>query len=193
MNIFRICADYDTFQYLLPKTEADYIKCLDREGEPFENWQIPTQICYKKTKKDQKKRSDFNASCFFSGILLMEEALATKMVADFGLSAQLLPINTPEKEEKFVFVNILGGVSAVLEAYMHQKVYVGFQKLSQEKTEYPPELEHKYLFDANILEINAIFRDKWLNSFYFCTDIFVKWAENNGVKGLRFENAGIIN
>ncbi len=192
MNIFRIYADYDNFQYLIQKTEVDYINCLDREGKSFENWQIPTQICYKKTKKDQKKRSDFNASCFFDGILLMEEALAAKMVADFGISAQLLPINTPEKEEKFVFVNILGGISAVLEAYMHGKVYVGYQKLSQDKKEYPPELEHKFLFDAKTLETNAIFRDKWLNSSYFCTDVFVKWAETNGVKGLRFETAGIV-
>lgn len=191
MEIYCMKADLDVFQFLIHKNDEDYINTLDREGKPFTDWQTPIQIIHK-SKESRKKRKDFNVSNFFSGMLFMEENLAKKMVLDFSLNAQLLSIETPELKDKFVYVNLLGGVPAILEAYMHDKVYVGYDKISTEKTEYPPELDGKYLFDEKILAQHHIFRDKWINSFYFCTDVFKKWAEDNDVKGLVFENIGIV-
>lgn len=195
MNIYSISADFDNFLYLIQEKESDYIDILDKEGQEIHKWKEPTQIIYKKKKKDSKGiRKDFNASAYFSGILLMEEQLANKMVADFKLSAQLLPIKTPELEEKFVFVNILGGIPAILECFYYDEDELWRAEHMPKMLTQPvfPELHGKYAFDKAILEQNPIFRDAKMKSFYFCTDVFVQWAKENNIKGLRFDNAGII-
>lgn len=195
MKIFTINQNYDDFLYLIQETEQDYINTLGKEGERIENWRIPTQVIFKKSKKEMKnKRMDFTASSFFNGILLMQESLAQKMVRDFHFSAELLPIHTPEMPEPFVFVNILGGKKAVIEAFYYTTDELWAAKHMPKTLNKPvfPELQGKYAFDEVILRENALFRDEKYNGFYFCTDIFVSWAEENGVKGLQFEEAGII-
>lgn len=195
MNIYTISSNYDEFLYLLHETDKDYIDILGIEGKKIENWEIPTQVIFKKSKKEMKnKRTDFNASSFFNGILLMQEHLAQKMVQDFHLSAQLLPIHTPETPEPFVFVNILGGKKAVVEYFYYTDDELWAAEHMPKTLDKPvfPELDGKFAFDEQILRENPVFRDEKYNGFYFCTDVFINWAEENGVKGLRFENAGII-
>lgn len=201
MNVYLIKQNLNDFQYLLQEKEADYINTLDKEGEKIENWRVPTWKIFVPNKKSTKKRKDFNASSFFSGKLMMEETLATKMVAKFNLSAQLLPINTPELEQQFVFVNILGRISAVVDTFWYtadeleqanDKMNIFAPKTDKPKRKIYPELHGKHLFDRKIIEENPIFRDKWFKGFYFCTDIFIKWAEEQQIKGLLFENAGIL-
>ena len=194
MQVFLIKQNLDDFQYLLQETETDYIDTLDKEGKEIKKWHIPTWKLYIPNKKSLKKRKDFNASSFFSGKLFIEKSLAEKMVIDFNLSAQLLSINTPEMEENFVFVNILGGVKAVLKDfwYTEDELWTAKHMPKTLTHEVFPELDGKYLFDRQIIAQNPIFRDKKFKGFYFCTDVFVKWEEENNLKGLNFENAGVL-
>lgn len=190
MDVYTLHTDFDHFQYLLQKTEEDFINVLDREGELFENWKEPTWVLYKKP----GKRKDFNVSNYFSGVFLMEENLAKKMEADFNLNVQLLPIKTPELTDKFVFFNILGSVPAIVDTFWYdtEELWNAKHMPKALTREVLPELHGKYAFDAKILEQNPFFRDTWFKGFYFCTDVFVQWAKDNNVKGLRFENAGVI-
>lgn len=201
MQVSLIKQNLDDFQYLLQEKEEDYIDTLDKEGKEIKKWRIPTWKLYNSDEKSLKKRKDFNASSFFSGKLFMEKSLAEKMTEDFNLSVQLLPINTPEMQENFVFVNILGGVKAVIKHFWYtaeeleqanDKMNLFAPKSAKPKKEIRPELDGKYLFDSQIVAQNPIFRDKKFKGFYFCTDVFVKWAEENQIKGLEFENAGIL-
>ena len=96
MDIFEIAQNYDEFQFVLHKTDADYIDVLDHEGEVIKNWKTPTWTIFSKTQREKKLRRDFNASCYLSGILIIEEYIANKIISDFGVQAQLLPVSTPE-------------------------------------------------------------------------------------------------
>ncbi len=199
-NVYQIGQDYDRFQYILHASDEDFIKLDEKEGEFIENWKVPTWILTNFRKKDKKKRTDFQASSFFSGILIMEKQWAEKMLTDLNISAQLLPIHTPEFDREFVFVNLLGKVKAVVEHFFYtsdeleqayDKMNI-FDKNPQPQKEIFPELHNKFAFNKNIIEKTPIFRDEQFCNFYFCNDAFVEWTEKNRIGGLDFENAGIV-
>ncbi|MDO4895975.1 MAG: hypothetical protein Q3971_01325 [Moraxella sp.] len=196
MNVYEIKSNFDEFLYLIHETQDDYIATLDKEGESFKQWVEPTWVIYyPKTKKERKgKREDFNASCFFNGILLIWEDLAKKMINEFDVTAELLLINTPEIKEKFVFVNILGGIPAITQSFWYSSYELWAAEHMPKSLTKPvfPQLQGKFAFDKEILMRNPVFRDKKFNNCYFCTDTFVQWAKANDIKGLRFENAGIV-
>ena len=51
MDIFEIAQNYDEFQFILNKSDADYIDVLDNEGELIKNWKTPTWTIFSKTKR----------------------------------------------------------------------------------------------------------------------------------------------
>ena len=137
MDIFEIAQNYDEFQFVLHKTDADYI----------------------------------DASCYLSGILIIEEYIANKIISDFGVQAQLLPVSTPEFEKKFVFMNLLGTIPAI------------------DNTRNYPETNN-FIFKETIIGNKQIFRDSNYPSQYFCTSKFVDWIREHSVNGLRFDKVG---
>lgn len=78
MQVYLIRQNYEEFVYLLQETEADYIDTLDKEGKEFKKWKTPTWKIFEKGKKKLKLRKDFNTTCWFSSILIMEKSLAEK-------------------------------------------------------------------------------------------------------------------
>ena len=171
MDIFEIAQNYDEFQFVLHKTDTDYIDVLDNEGEVIKNWKTPTWTIFSKTQREKKLRRDFNASCYLSGILIIEEYIANKIISDFGVQAQLLPVSTPEFEKKFVFMNLLGTIPAI------------------DNTQNYPETNN-FIFKEAIIGNKQIFRDSNYPSQYFCTSKFVDWIREHSVNGLRFDKVG---
>lgn len=172
MDIYEITQD-NNFQFILHKEESDFINNLvSTEKElPMLNWQAPTWCLFNKTKKDVKKRLDFNASCFFSGTLILEKNIAKQMVNHFNLKAQLLPIITPELEKEFVFCNIINSIPAIPNPRDSDKI-------------------GKFAFSKNCINKNIIFRDSFYLYQYFCTDKFIDYTIKNCILGLDFKKYG---
>ena len=171
MDIFEIAQNYDEFQFILHKSDADYINVLDNEGETIKNWKTPTWTIFSKTQREKKLRLDFNASCYFPGILIIEEYIANKIISDFKVQAQLLPVSTPEFEKKFVFMNLLGSIPAIDDARSYSET-------------------NNFTFNKSNIVNKQIFRDSNYSSQYFCTSKFVDWIREHNVNGLRFDKAG---
>ena len=171
MDIFEIAQNYDEFQFILNKSDADYIDVLDYEGEKIKNWKTPTWIIFSKTKREKKLRLDFNASCYFSGILIIEQYIANKIISDFEVQAQLLPVLTPEFEKNFVFMNLLGSIPTIDDTHSYSET-------------------NNFTFKKSNIGNKQIFRDSNYSSQYFCTSKFVDWIRENKVNGLRFDKVG---
>ena len=124
-----------------------------------------------KLREKKKLRRDFNASCYLLGILIIEEYIANKIISDFGVQAQLLPVLTPEFEKKFVFMNLLGAIPAI------------------DSTRNYPETNN-FIFKEAIIGNKQIFRDSHYPSQYFYTSKFVDWIREHSVNGLRFDKVG---
>ena len=177
MNVYRARTDYEHFQLLLPNDrEHDYFK--DTLGERIESWDASiTWALFNKTAKDCKRRKDFNACCYYSNILFFENTYEEKLQNLLSPHVQLLPVNAPEVNKTFLYVNILNVIDAINEDNLTEE-----EALERSRNE-------EYIFRMKNVKDKTIFRDSIYKS-YFCTDKFIDWCNSNGVLGLRFVVAG---
>ena len=177
MNLYKIKTDYDHFQLLLPKDrEHDYFK--DTLGEPIGSWDASiTWALFNKTAKDRKRRKDFNACCYYSNILFFENTYEEKLQALISPHVQLLPVNAPEVNKTFLYVNILNLVDAINEDNLTTE-----EALERARN-------NERIFRIENVKDKTLFRDS-IYKGYFCTDKFIDWCSSNDVVGLRFVIAG---
>lgn len=179
-NIYEIKPDFDNFRYALPKANAPENKMLT---ELFFNLpcgyslapDFPTfkfELFVDRRKRKDKRRMDFNVSCWNSEYFICDYDTKLKVEKKFGNKFELFPVET-DLDRDFYYVNCLTAIDAI----------------KAEDRDLPYDELKSFLRD-NIKD-EIIFKDNVFN-FYYVTDEFVKWVEDNDIKGMRFTLAGYM-
>ncbi|QSW87296.1 hypothetical protein J0383_13420 [Flavobacterium endoglycinae] len=178
MDIYKIGSDYENYRFLIP---FDDNGLTSTDGTSLiKNWKSCNYFLFKDPKKKTDTRKiDFKASCYHSGVLMIEENykdIFTKLSEE---SIEYLKINTPELNDSFYIANIIKSVETIeYEGISHEDFMNSFKNGTM-----------KFKLE-NILN-KEIFRDKRFSSFYFCTQKFIDKINEINITGLKFTNAGI--
>ncbi|WP_371923048.1 imm11 family protein [Flavobacterium sp. B183] len=133
---------------------------------------------YRSKKKQDNRRLDFDASCYYTGILLINEKNRNLLANKLSEKIEILDVET-DLSEKFYFVNLLTKIDCINKDNKSNSDIMLMVR------------ENNISFKKNNISDNIIFRDDKLSSSYFCTNEFVNFIAENDIKGLRFEKVGI--
>jgi hypothetical protein len=177
MNIFKIASNYKDFKFLVCSQEED--TNIDFDGQSLEKTWKPIKFeifCDKKKKKDNR-REDFDASCYYDGILLVNEKTKKIFTEKMSEYVEILPVITDK--DSFFFVNVVNKIDAIkdidtlpVEAVMEMA------------------RNNNYKFDYNQVKEQLIFRDNRMYFHYFVTDKFIHLMQEYEIRGLEYEIVG---
>lgn len=180
MDIYRISQNYDDFKFFVYNENSNSSqRTLDFKGQilgnDYEN--LDLKIFVDPKKKKDVRSTDFDASCYYTGILLVNEKFKNLLIEKLNSDIEILNVNT-ELSEVFYFVNLL-------------KIIDCINKDNKSNSEIMTMVrENNITFKKDNIQNDLIFRDNKLTSSYFCTSAFVDFVNTNNIKGLRFEKVG---
>ena len=173
MNIYEIKSDYDVFNFFVFKqgSKSNY---LNFEGQKLGGSWNPLQL---EIFREKGKKEDFDASCYFDGILIVNAELKKIFEVNYGEKIEVLPVNTDRG--LYYFINVTNKIKAI-------------KNIDKMTTEEIMEMVRNkcYTFDLQIVKDQGIFRDSKMSANYFVTDSFIRLMNNNRIKGLRYEKIG---
>lgn len=181
-NVYKIDPDYDHFRYLLPLSRKE-VKNNELLWELFLNLpsgsslgpNFPTfkfSLFVDSRKKKDKRRMDFNVSCWNSHSFICDDETKLHFQEKFGSKCEIFPVET-DLDKDFYYVNCLTVIDAI--------------KAEDRKKKYG---ELVSFIRGNIKE-EIFFRDKVFTDYYV-TDDFIEWAKENDIKGMRFTLKGYM-
>ncbi|MCM0627269.1 hypothetical protein M5J14_22480 [Lysinibacillus sp. OL1_EC] len=178
MDIYEIKSDYDVFKFFVFK-QGSSSNYLNFEGQKLgDNW-IPLEfeIFKEKGKKKDKRFEDFDASCYFDGILIVNNNLKEILEANYSEKVEILPVNTDRGP--YYYINVTNKIKSIKNV----------DKMSSDEI-MEMVRNNRYVFDLQTVKNESIFRDSKMSSSYFVTDFFINLMNNNQIKGLRYEKVG---
>jgi len=178
VNIYEIKSDYEVFKFFVfkPGSTSNY---LNFEGQNLgDNWiPLELEIFEEKGKKKDKRFEDFDASCYFDGILIVNNDLKRIFEANYSEEIEVLPVNTDRGP--YYFINVTNKIISIKNV----------DKMSSDEI-MEMVRNNRYVFDLPIVKKQAIFRDSKMSASYFVTDSFIDLMNNNQIKGLQYEKVG---
>ncbi|MDL2144753.1 hypothetical protein QQY79_19660 [Flavobacterium tructae] len=181
MDIYRISQNYDEFKFFVyNENNNSSQQAIDFRGELLSsNYEkLDFKIFIDPKKKQDNRRLDFDASCYYTGILLINEKNRNLLANKLSEKIEILDVET-DLSEKFYFVNLLTKIDCINKDNKSNSDIMLMVR------------ENNISFKKNNISDNIIFRDDKLSSSYFCTNEFVNFIAENDIKGLRFEKVGI--
>lgn len=181
MDIYRISQNYDEFKFFVfSENSNNSQQTINFKGELLDsNYQkLYFKIFIDSEKKQDNRRTDFDASCYYSGILIINEKNRNLFINRLSSKIEILDVNT-DLPEKFYFINLLTKIDCINKNNKSNSEIMSMVR------------ENNISFKKNNILDNIVFRDDKLTSSYFCTDEFINFINENDIKGLRFEKAGI--
>ena len=163
MNIYKIEQDFDNYKFFVFKEDDELHK--DRL-----NFKGQTLI---------KRSEDFDASCYFSGCLIVNERTSLLLAEKLKGQIEALPVNVGGNTSDYYFINVLNTVKAInTDSKSNEEI---LKMMRDNNCDFNKENIGSYI----------IFRDSLFYSSYYCTDEFVDFVKQNSITGLKFTCAGI--
>lgn len=180
-KIYKIEADFDIFRFLLPTEDTVKLKFNKIKGQKLNNEYVGLEyfLFVDPRKRKDKRRMNFNVSCWGSSELICDYETKLKFELKFGDLVEIFPIKT-DLDRDFFYVNLLN----VIEAQNHnlKPVY------NMQNDTYTKKVE----FIKKNIGDEIFFRDKIQTSSYFVTQEFIDWVNENNITGMRFEFQGFM-
>jgi hypothetical protein len=181
MDIYRILQNYDEYKFFVYNEDKNNSQqTLEFKGQLLASnyHKLDFKIFIDPKKKQDKRRIDFDASCYYTGILLINEKNLNTIINKLNSEIEVLNIDT-ELLEKFYFINLLTKIDCINKDNKSNSEIMSMIR------------ENDILFKKSNILNSIIFRDDKLTSSYFCTNDFINFINDNNIKGLRFEKVGI--
>ena len=177
MNIYEIGQDFDNYKFFVFKEDDESNKGVwDYNGQSLINeWKgLSLELFRDKRKKKDKRSEEFDASCYFSGCLIVNKRTSLLLSEKLKGQIEVLPVNVDGNASGYYFINVLNTVDALnIESKSNEEIL-------------------KMMRDNNgNIGSYIIFRDSLFNNNYYCTDEFVDFVKQNSITGLKFTCAGI--
>lgn len=182
MNIYEIGQDFDNYKFFVFKEDDKSNKDVwDYNGQSLVNeWKgLSLELFRDKRKKKDKRSEDFDASCYFSGCLIVNKRTSLLLAEKLKGHIEVLPVNVDGNTSDYYFINVLNTVDALnIESKNNEEIL----KMMR---------DNNGIFNKGNIGSYIIFRDSLFNNNYYCTDEFVDFVKQNSITGLKFTCAGI--
>ncbi|MBS7253687.1 imm11 family protein [Flavobacterium branchiicola] len=181
MDIYRISQNYDEYKFLVYNEDNNNShQALEFKGQLLASnyHKLDFIIFIDPKKKQDKRRIDFDASCYYTGVLLINEKNVSILTNKLNSAIEVLDVDT-ELPEKFYFINLLTKIDCINKDNKSNSEIMSMVR------------ENNILFKKNNIGGSMLFRDDKLTSSYFCTNDFIRFINDNDIKGLRFEKVGV--
>lgn len=183
MNIYEIGQDFDNYKFFVFKEEDKSNKDVwDYNGQSLVNeWKgLSLELFKDKRKKKDKRSEDFDASCYFSGCLIVNKRTSLLLAEKLKGQIEVLPVNVDGNTSNYYFINVLNTVDALnIESKSNEEIL----KMMR---------DNNGIFKHRNIGSYIIFRDSLFNNNYYCTDEFVDFVKQYSITGLKFTCAKIL-
>ena len=182
MNIYKIEQDFDNYKFFVFKEDDELHKDrLNFKGQTLINrWKgFSLELFRDKRKKKDKRSEEFDASCYFSGCLIVNKRTSLLLSEKLKGQIEVLPVNVDGNASGYYFINVLNTVDALnIESKSNEEIL----KMMR---------DNNGIFNKGNIGSYIIFRDSLFNNNYYCTDEFVDFVKQYSITGLKFTCAGI--
>lgn len=116
MNIYEIGQDFDNYKFFVFKEDDKSNKDVwDYNGQSLVNeWKgLSLELFRDKRKKKDKRSEDFDASCYFSGCLIVNKRTSLLLAEKLKGHIEVLPVNVDGNTSDYYFINVLNTVDAL--------------------------------------------------------------------------------
>ena len=116
MNIYEIGQDFDNYKFFVFKEDDKSNKDVwDYNGQSLVNeWKgLSLELFRDKRKKKDKRSEDFDASCYFSGCLIVNKRTSLLLAEKLKGQIEVLPVNVDGNTSNYYFINVLNMVDAL--------------------------------------------------------------------------------
>ena len=106
MNIYKIEQDFDNYKFFVFKEDDELHKDrLNFKGQTLINrWKgFSLELFRDKRKKKDKRSEDFDASCYFSGCLIVNERTSLLLAEKLKGQIEALPVNVGGNTSDYYF------------------------------------------------------------------------------------------
>lgn len=175
MNIFKIGNDID-YCDLTFLDEKDVRLFSTFRGQKITSEWKEDIFSLSKDKLHKNEILDFDSRCFGS-TLIVKKKFENQFNNLLPNEIEMFPIKIKDVSEDFLYINVLKVSPAI-----------NFDGLDTQQS--LSMLRNKEIkFKLNEITNEILFRDVKIN-FYYCTQNFIDFIENNQIKGLTFEKVG---
>ena len=176
MNIYEIGQDFDNYKFFVFKEDDESNKGVwDYNGQSLINeWKgLSLELFRDKRKKKDKRSEEFDASCYFSGCLIVNKRTSLLLSEKLKGQIEVLPVNVDGNASGYYFINVLNTVDALnIESKSNEEIL----KMMR---------DNNGIFNKGNIGSYIIFRDSLFNNNYYCTDEFVDFVKQNSLFELR--------
>ena len=116
MNIYEIGQDFDNYKFFVFKEDDKSNKDVwDYNGQSLVNeWKgLSLELFKDKRKKKDKRSEDFDASCYFSGCLIVNKKTSLLLAEKLKGQIEVLLVNVDGNTSDYYFINVLNTVDAL--------------------------------------------------------------------------------
>lgn len=116
MKIYKIGQDFDNYKFFVFKENDELNKGIwDFRGQSLiSGWKgLNLELFRDKSKKKDKRSEDFDASCFFSGHLIVNKRTSLLLSEKLKDQIEVLPVNVVGNTSDYYFINVLNMVKAL--------------------------------------------------------------------------------
>ena len=158
MNIYEIGQDFDNYKFFVFKEEDKSNKDVwDYNGQSLVNeWKgLSLELFKDKRKKKDKRSEDFDASCYFSGCLIVNKRTSLLLAEKLKGQIEVLPVNVDGNTSNYYFINVLNTVDALnIESKSNEEIL----KMMR---------DNNGIFNKGNIGSYIIFRDSLFNNNYY--------------------------
>jgi hypothetical protein len=176
INIYEISQNGEEYKFLTFTSESeDDTKYLDFNGQLLKNnWEpLKMEIFKDKRKKKDARSDDFDASCYYDGILIINDKIKKLFEDNIYNLVEILPVNI-NGNRRFYYVNVINKIKSINNyATLTTEEFMEMVR------------KNKYDFNDKIAKKQIIFRDDDFVSKYFITEKFIEIFGE--IKGLKYE------
>ena len=169
MNIYEIGQDFDNYKFFVFKEDDESNKGVwDYNGQSLINeWKgLSLELFRDKRKKKDKRSEEFDASCYFSGCLIVNKRTSLLLSEKLKGQIEVLPVNVDGNASGYYFINVLNTVDALnIESKSNEEIL----KMMR---------DNNGIFNKGNIGSYIIFRDSLFNNNYYCTDEFVDFVRS---------------
>lgn len=182
MNIYEIGQDFDNYKFFVFREDDELNKGVwFYNGQSLvKEWKgLSLELFRDKRKRKDKRSEDFDASCYFSGHLIVNKRTSLLLAEKLKGQIEVLPVNVEGNTSDYYFINVLNTVKAInTESKSNEEIL----KMMR---------DNNGIFNKGNIDSYIIFRDSLFYSNYYCTDEFIDFVKQNSITGLKFTCAGI--
>lgn len=182
MNIYKISQDFDKYKFFVFKEDDESNKDVwNFKGQSLtKDWKnINLELFKDKRKKKDKRSEDFDASCYFSGYLIVNKKTSSLLAKKLKEQIEVLPVNVNGNTSDYYFINVLNVIDALNKESKSNEEILKMMR------------DYNGVFNQKNIGSYIIFRDSLFYNNYYCTDEFIDFIQQNAITGLKFTCAGI--